>query len=324
MRCLDRFKRRVNIMGSTEQERIKNEAIEDFNRYLEEAGTTYNIQLTDKEEPFISSETKWVKCTINDYAYNDRRFLDEKVLCVPNETNVEIGCYFNWQNKTWMLIFQEHNAIQSHKSFIARPCDTFISVYVGSKKVDLPAILGNLTLYSHGLSFDRYQTRENGKRSLMIGLNSVTKKFLIGKRIMINKNSTFMITHIDDFSFIGMATFTLLQTPKYIRDEVDDNIAFNSTEKYLQEKISNGIIEGSVELCIGTTNNYTININKKIKWELISESKKHIDLITNELTNSCSIKAHSKSTIIGQVIILQAKDGENNIIAELPIEITTL
>lgn len=335
MSVLHSFKNRVNRLGTTANERATNQGIIDYNRYLRQAGTSTKVQITDVNEPCVTEKTKWVKCTIRDIAFNDQKAYDQKSLTVPLGTNISVGCYVKYQDVDMLIIYEEKQSIESHRTFILKRCNkTYKAIDDNGNIIQIPMVVTNLTLYSHGLKFGAYLTYENGKRNIIMGKNYITDKIDIGQRIFLTHKSTFVISHIDDFTTEGLYSYILLQTEKFSDDNIEKQITENQVEE--QKKIEKAekdkekvlpkeAIQGDNEIVIGDTAEYKCDLKEEINWkiEYDNEDKEGFAELVPTGKNSCVVSIEGTGLFIGQTITLKAI-SEDKVIATKDIEVVGL
>ena len=146
MGYIDGFKRRSQRNGKTQKEKMLNELKRNFNKHIDESLTGYEVQATIPNEVNITENTRTIKCMINNVTLNDQRTLDEKYLHVSADEDIEIGCYVKWQNAYWLLMFMEHNSVESHKTFTMRRCNNIIRYELDGVIWDIPVSIENLTI----------------------------------------------------------------------------------------------------------------------------------------------------------------------------------
>lgn len=146
MLYLKRFKDRVGLGASTQRDFTLNEVERNFLEYLETSPTSHLVPMTAPDEIGISSATQRVKCIINDLTQNDKKAYDEKKVLVSKDTNVDIGCYFFWDNCYWIIVFKEHKSLNTYKKFIARRCNQIFKYKYKGVIYEIPVNIENLTI----------------------------------------------------------------------------------------------------------------------------------------------------------------------------------
>lgn len=143
---LERYKRKVGLGADSYKEYTRQEVERNFLRYLQESPTAHLIPMTDPDEVGITEKTKKVLCSINDLTNNDKKAYDEKKVLVPRDCNVDVGCYFFWDNCYWIIIFKEHKSLDTYKKFIARRCNQILKYKVHGVVYEIPINIENLTI----------------------------------------------------------------------------------------------------------------------------------------------------------------------------------
>lgn len=146
MEYIDRFKRITQRSGQTRKEKSVTEIRRNFKKHLGESPSAIFVQASKPNEVNINSETEFITAMIGDITLNDKRVLDEKYIHVEVDENIDIGCYVLWQNSHWLLIFREHNVIESHKTFVMRRCNQIMKFRWKDEIWDIPTSIENLTI----------------------------------------------------------------------------------------------------------------------------------------------------------------------------------
>ncbi len=334
MKSFQSYQRRINVLGNNMRERAENEGKRNYELYLEEVGTRQNLQITDVNEPFITSKTKTVPCTIISLGYNDEKNFDQKKLTVPYDTNVGVGSYVLWGNITYLVIFEQHIPIPSHKSFVIRPCNSSYHCFDSEgKEVEVPMSAHNLTLYSDGLRKGKFLDYENGKRKVLIPNNTLTSSNLkVGQLIFFSKFNTFKITSIDDYSMVGLFVLVMEQTLKNPADNVTTQITQqqqeeednkNKKDESVSSETSEISITGAENIKIGFAQKYKlINYNDSIsEWKIVGTARGIAVQALDEY--NCQVTIPSKGSLIGMSITLQAICN-GKVIAQKNVEIEGL
>lgn len=311
MNCISKYKNRVNRKGKNLKERITNEGKSLFLRHTKESPNGYTVQVTDIDEVSITDKTKWVSCFVTNVTLNDQNSLDEKYIHFDLDVNVEVGCYVRWYDEYWVIVFKELNTITTHKTFTMKKCNQIFSFKKDNIIYNIPVSVTNLTLYSDGLSKNTYITRQDSKRSILVGKNSISKLIQIGTRIMLTNSTVFRVTHIDNFTQNGLLKLTALQMALLPEDDIENNIAYNNNnDNYNSTPIeSDDLIISPKIAYLGQDLALTINDkfnDVEVEWSLISKNNSAI--ITKQDTKSCEIKVIGDSRHIGQILIVEAYD----------------
>lgn len=151
MGYLQSYKKRTGLGAKNFKDFTLNEVERNFRDYLATSPTSHYIQMTDPDEVTITEDTKWEQCIINDITTNDKKAYDEKIVLVPKECNVDIGCYFFWDNCFWIIIFKEHKSLDTYKKFIAVRCNQIFKYKYQGIVYDIPVNIANLTIKNMSL-----------------------------------------------------------------------------------------------------------------------------------------------------------------------------
>ena len=143
MNSISKFKRRVSRSGDTLKEKAENEISRNFKKLLKENPNCYEVQATQPNEVYVTEGSKTISVMINDIALNDKTAVDEKYIHVDKEENIDVGCYVKWRNLNWLLVFEEVNAINSHKTFVMKRCNQlFKFIYEDELYAATPDVVG--------------------------------------------------------------------------------------------------------------------------------------------------------------------------------------
>lgn len=208
----------------------------------------------------------------------------------------------------WLVANEDANSVQSHKTFVIQRCSTLISFKHENNIYKIPVAIKSLTMYSDGLKEHVNLTIPDGKRQLLMGMNPLTQKIRLMFRIMINKNTVFKTTHMDDFSNENVLTISIQQDRFIPLDDIENNIAHNDEET---EEIPIGEIEGSEYIYLGSTEEYTFN--QEVLWT-ISSIDNCLNIISTD-NGVCIVESTSNLKYIGNVGILTVLNLDGNILA---------
>lgn len=319
MYSIKRFRRMSQRSGCSMKEKAEVEARRNFRKMLNETPSAERLQATVPDEVSVTENTRTILAMVNDIALNDQRTLDEKYIHVDIETNIEVGCYVKWRNVDWLLIFEEVNGFNTHRTFVMKRCNQIFRFMYNGEVYNIPVSATNLTLYSDGLADGVYVSRADAKRNIKFGLNPITRLVDLGHRIMLTNKTVFRVTHIDDFSQNGVMACIVLQTAIIPKDDLENNIAYNEftvvednveepkDEIVEMEDIEQVHIEGSDYIYLGSEESYFSNINNTLWY--FDEGEKAFTITTTG-NGICNIVASTDSRYIGHKAILYAEvDG---------------
>lgn len=263
MGYLNSYKKRVGLGAKSHKEFTKNEMERNFLVYLNESPTAQEIKMTDPEEVVITDNTKKVLCAIQDLSNNDKRALDEKQILVTKDTNVDVGCYFFFDNCYWIIIFKEHKSVNTYKKFIARRCNQILNYKYRGEIYHIPVSIENLTMYSDGLADLKYTSQQDSKRMITFGSNPITRTIIANTRMMLTGKTVFRVTHINDFEYNGAFTGAkgiiktlVLQTTIRDEDDLVNNIAWNDNAEKIDTEHPDKQIYGDDRVMVGSKKTY--------------------------------------------------------------------
>lgn len=301
----DKHKRRW-YSGNSDSEYYLNEAINNFN------------ELVDNK---LSPSVHTVKYTIPlDYDIKNRfeenilisdlnrmeQIKDQKLLHVKLNSEIDSGSIIYWNNEEWIVSNEEHNSVQSHKTFTIIKCNLPLNIRFNGSRYNFPIYISNLTIYSDGASELVDMTLSSAKYSIQISENEITNTIDVGTRFIV-RGRAFEVTIVDDFTIKNVRTLTVVETVANSLDDLENDIAWN--ENADKEKIDNPNLKivGSDFIYVGGTAEY--ECSNIIEWEL--ERTEKAKIVSSE-TGKCKIKCGTSSDYIGEKIILYATDERGN------------
>ena len=333
MNSISGFRRRTQRNGVTPKEKMVNELKRNFNKQIDESLAGFEVQATVPDEVNITENTRTIKCLINNITLNDQRNLDEKYLHVNVDEDIEVGCYVKWQNSYWLLIFMEHNSIESHRTFVMRRCNSIVNHRLNGVVWEIPVSIMNLTMYSDGLADLKMTSQADSKRHISYGSNPVTRTLKLGHRIMLGHETVFRITHINDFEYNskftgsdGLIRALVLNTSFIEGDDKENGIAYNDQSNlYIEE---DSIIKGEKDICLGSISTYIVKSGYENYWFDIDlgTSKQEFATIIESEKGKCKIKVTSDSRYVGKTfkVYIHPSGNRNDIIESIEIKIVGL
>ena len=325
MSYLYNYKQRVGLGEVTNtREKLIYQAKRQFEKSLQIDPSSLLLKVTNIDEVNISKKTREIRVIVNDYAVNDQRAFDEKILLTRIEDNVAIGCYVEFDGFIWLVNFEEHISVPSHKKFIMKKCNHILKYKYGETVYDIPAVIKNLVQYSDGMQDIVYTSMPDSKRSVMYGINYVTKNIALGDRLMVNKSGVYKVTHIDDFQYnanydnhTGMASAIITHTAANNLDNFEDNLADNNNE-IVDTKLH---IEGLDSVIPSGKFKYNLSYPEYTNWtiEYIGENKNYVSICSND--GGCILSIKSDISLIGSKFKLISLDISNISQAEKIIEV---
>lgn len=231
---------------------------------------------------------------------------DQKLLHTKLDSELDSGSYVWWSNEKWILLNEEHNAVQDHRTFTINKCAVDINILLDGNIYTFPIAINNLTLYSDGKKELVNMDISSAKYSVEISENDVTNTVDINTRFII-RGRAFETSLIDDFTIKNVRTLTICETVINTFDDIDLDIAYNDNSNV--EEIINPYTEimGDDSILLGDTSSY--EMKDAINWEI---EGKGLSIISNEL-GKCEVKSESNVIFVGNTVKLKAFDKEGNI-----------
>lgn len=291
----------------------------DSKYYLNEAMNNFNELVDNKLSPSVHT----VKCTLPlDYDIENRfeenilisdlnrmeQIKDQKLLHVKLNSEIDSGSIIYWNNEEWIVSNEEHNSVQSHKTFTIIKCNLPLNVQFNGSYYNFPIYISNLTIYSDGTSELVDMTLSSAKYSIQIVENEITNTIDVGTRFIV-RGRAFEVTIVDDFTIKNVRTLTIVETVANSLDDLENDIAWNENLDIEDIEILNPNLKiiGDDFIYIGGISEYLYT--DAIEWEL--ERTEKAKIISSE-TGKCKIKCGTNSDYVGEKLILYATDEKGN------------
>ena len=333
MSSFKRYQSRMKVLGTTESERALTEGVINYNYYLKNAGNRLELPMTKVGEFYITDKTQIVPCTMRDVKFNDQKNFDQKVITVSADSNVDVGSYVMWDARTYLVIYEQHKEIPTHKTYVIRFCNSSFHCFDNDGEVvEIPMSSHDLTLYSNGLRNGKYLDYENDKRKVLIPNNELTNKNIkVGQRVFFSKFNTFKITSIDDFSMTGLFAMMFEQTLNTPEDDALDQIT--QQQKNEQQAIINARPPefnplAPIESNVITGDN--IKVGMSGVFELTNTDLTEVNWSTNIRTKqitleqkglTCTVLTETNGKLVGKTFnVIASSKGETIATKEVTIE----
>lgn len=311
---VNRHKRRW-YDGETDSEGSLNEAIANFNELVDNM-LTPSVHRVDYVVPFERDiNNKFQENVVISDVSRQEQINDQKLLHTKLDSKLDSGSYIWWDNAEWILLNEEHNAVQDHRTFTINRCAIDINIALEGNVYTFPIAISNLTLYSDGKKELVDMDISSAKYSIKISENDITNTIDVNTRFII-RGRAFEASLIDDFTIKDIRTVTICETVTNTFDDVESDIAYNDNSEIADIINPSLAIMGNDIILIGDTTEYTFP--KAISWEL--ESNKALTIISNE-RGKCKVKCKSDSSFIGNIIKLKALNILDEVIDEKYIKI---
>lgn len=294
------------------------EAIENFNELVDEklAPSVHTVKYTKPFEYDINNRFE-TNILVSDISRQEQ-IKDQKLLHVKLDSELGAGSYIWWNNFPWLVLNEENNSVQSHKTYTMMKCGITINIQYDGNYYQYPVTISNLTLYSDGEKELLNLTLSSAKYSIQISENEITNTIDVDTRFII-RGRAFETSLIDDFTVLNVRTLTVCETVVNSLDDLNFDMAYNKNSEIEDIVNPNLVIMGNDVILIGDTTEYTLP--KAISWEL--EENEALSIVLNE-EGKCKIKCKSNSFFIGEQVKLKALDANGRILDEKNITIRGL
>jgi hypothetical protein len=190
MDCVDRFKRRSTLQGTTNKERYLNQTKDNFSKYLNSAPN------------FLTASTRNRSFKIAILNVNDvNQVGDEKYITTEFDSDIVVGDIIVIEDNdilitdTWLVCDRENLVVPSHKKFRISPVNyTLKFVDKNGILYEMPIIKEYKTLYSIGIETDKYTIQGNAKMGITISDTTNSRKLGRDSRVIID-NKAWKITN---------------------------------------------------------------------------------------------------------------------------------
>jgi hypothetical protein len=230
----------------------------------------------------------------------DTNTLKKKIYLRP-DTNLDVGDYIIYPNKTYLILQIEDNLISPYSE--CQECNHLLQWMIDGQLYSTESYVTNKTKYTLGISSEVAGiTEEDSRLSIDIPYNKITKTILSGQRFLIN-NKAWKTTQTDFTSVTGLLTVLLGQTDiNYEIDDLELGIADYYKHKYTISLNSNSeaIVETSTYQIVTniTDNNVSIS-STSIAYTSSDETIATVDL--NGLVTAISVGNAIITASIGNV-----------------------
>ncbi|MEK4605413.1 hypothetical protein MHI17_31455 [Bacillus sp. FSL L8-0098] len=314
------FRKRMSLKGNTAFERSLNQQKREFELYFNNTINREMVKIDGIEQPAVFQDVN---------QNNNKDLSDDKYIITENDSNMKVGSYVEWRDKTWMVFTEEYKTINSHKQAKMKSSNQVIKWMVDGKVCGdgngVPAFIQNQTLYTLGVSTSGYYSWiVNGKMMMYMQNNRETMAIKIGQRIFIG-GMVFQVMFKDNVSRKGLINYLLEQdfvNPE--RDNIELEIAdyydVINPDKDVDEKPSNVakevIVSGADNARIGALVQYEAKIfhdgtevDEEVDWTIadIDSSAE----IVERTANSIKLRIVKDFRKVGLTInvVATSKDG---------------
>lgn len=210
----------MNVKGGTLYDRRMNSAIRDFKIWFEGALGRELVSIDGIDQYAVFQDQN---------QNNNKDLSDDKYIIVENESNIKVGSYVRWREKTWMVFTDEHKTIPTHKQAKIKESNHIIKWMVNREICNgghgYEAFIQNQTLYTLGVSTSgNHAWIVNAKMMMYMPDNEETRQIKIGQRIVIG-GAIYQVMFKDYVSREGLINYLLEQDMVSSRDNLELGIA---------------------------------------------------------------------------------------------------
>lgn len=196
----------MNAKGGSAYERKLNSAMRDFRQWFDNSLGRETVHIDGIEQYAIFQDQN---------QNNNKDLSDDKYMIVEKSSNMKVGSYVRWRDKTWMVFTDEHKTIPTHKQAKVKESNHRIKWMIGTNVCGngdgYPAFIQNQTLYTLGVSSSgNHAWIVNAKMMMYLPDNSETRAIKIGQRIVIG-GAVYQIMFKDYVSREGLINYLLEQ-----------------------------------------------------------------------------------------------------------------
>lgn len=311
MSYLEKYKRRVLANGDTIKDMEVSRGTQNFDYMLENktAPTVHTITVSLNDEKSDIMIDKIVNSEISNVTRNDQDKYDEKYVKFSMSEPITYGSYVSWRKAKWLILFEENNSFEIYQSFVMRRCNNVFNFKYKGILYHIPQIVKNLTLYSDGLDDEIYISKPDAQRQIMMPDNELTAKIKVGTRVMLTNSSVYNITHIDDFSHVGVRTMICKETTIHSLDDLENNIAYNEDSELPSEPSENIEIIGDKDIYLSDFVTYSVNINGNYTWRVSNDMTK----ITYQDKDTCDVECNDDIKNVNKSFELELYENNSKV-----------
>lgn len=315
MSYFERYQRRVFANGKTIKEIEENNGKRNFEYMLENktVPTVHTVMISLNNEKSDVMVKKYINCEISNVTRNDQDKYDEKYVKFSMSEEITYGSYVYWKNANWLILFEENNPFEIYQTFTMRRCNNIFNFKYEGKLYQIPQVVKNLTLYSDGLDDEKYISKPDAQRQIMMADNELTAKIKVGTRVMLTNSTVYKITHIDDFSHPGVRTMICKETTLHSLDDLENNIAYNNNSEMPKLPNENVEILGDdyIYLCDFTT--YSTDSIGNYIWKITNNMAR----IMYQDNKTCNIECCDDMKNVNKTFELELYENNTKITSKI-------
>lgn len=232
-------------------------------------GILFNIQqqnaLNEGNTVYIDDVPSKVIIQEHTNPYGENR--EERILLCMKNVSIHRGSMIYWNNEYWLTMTDiDFNGV--YKSAKIVKC-TNVLTFKNKKGIVIkqPTVLANQTVLTDGIKEATRIVDFDTMRFALVPFNNDTKELYLQQRFMLNHNSVFEVSKIDDYTYClnrdgdvvsGVINITLNQGAFVAEDDIPNNLAYN--EGLIITPIATGsvVIDGVNGLNVGLQSTYSV------------------------------------------------------------------
>lgn len=251
------YKSRVEFRGVSKKDKIVNEGIRNFERYLATAATKETI-IFGYDEIEVSIQTSSQDEVGQRY---------EKLMLAPLESGLDVGDVFLWNDSPWLFLTKVQLSIPTHIKGKIRECNHILKWYSGGELLEVPAhVITNRGLgVSEGTSQGIISIEPSLVSLAIVPLTEETKTIKREQRF-ITSGQAWRVTSIDDTSVEKLRLITMKEDiVDMAKDKPDDQVA----NVYIADEETGKVTVDGVE--------YLVEGESTISWNQFANYSAKID-----------------------------------------------
>ena len=251
--------------------------------------------------------------------YNHLNDLSEgkefRALNVRENVRINKGSYVTYDNEQYMTVTDVDNHF-FYKSCKISKCNQVLK-WIGcdmKEPLEFPCIISNDSYGAKTLANNDMLTMLDTKMKIEVQQNECTKKLRRDMRFIFNKSEYDIFKCVDITTSINSGTMILTcqKDIKVNEDDLENNLAYNSSSNTEEPPLTNYKIVGNPQIRVGTTQRYLVDTTGVISWTLDGSNTCSLKVIDN---NECDVTALVKDELN---VLTAIKDRV--VIAKLNIE----
>ena len=229
---------------------------------------------------------------------------------------MDSGSCVEWADEVWLVANEEHNSVQSHRTYVMKRCQTELNLLLHGETWSFPCIINNLNIYSDGSKENVNITTSSAKYQVMIPQNIITDCIKLQSRIAIG-NRIYEVSLIDKLTNKNIYTLVAVEVVANSLDDLDNNVAYDDEMSKPEDIVYWDKIQGSDIIYLGETAEFLCE--DAISWN-VQYDRKWCNIILNE-EKVLKIECSTKNEYVGKSIVIQALDINGNVIDEKIINV---